>query len=211
MSLNIGIVMVEDFQLADAAGPIDLFTMAGSSEWASVGDAHPPEILQNAKVHWIGPSMEPFSATIGIKIAPTCTYATAPKLDILFVPGPNPRYVASDDTAEYIRRAAEESPIVMSVCTGSIVLAHLGILDGKQASVNIECLDVAQELYPKVQWQDRNRRWSVDGKFWTGGGVVDGMCMIVGFLNSGRFGAIDGMVDRAARLLAFEPKGQFRL
>jgi transcriptional regulator GlxA family with amidase domain len=208
MSLNVGIVLVDEFQMSDASGPMDMLYMATSKFYARAGFDVPPEAIEGITLHWIGPNLEPFESSTGIKVMPTCTPDTVPKLDILFFPGPFMDYVAPPDIAAYVRRAAEETPIVMTVCTGSAVLAQLGILDGKRASINAEALPFVKQLYPKVLWQD-GVRWTVEDKFWTGGGAVEGNSMMGGFLKSGRFGNMDKIVDYAARVLAFEAKPQY--
>jgi putative intracellular protease/amidase len=151
-SLSVGVVLVgPPFMISDATGPLDFFAIAAQYLGLGPDEAVDPS-KQALTVHWIGKNTELFEAWgIGIKIAPTCTFDTAPKLDVLFIPGPFPDYVASTDLAAYVRRAAAETPIVMSVCSGSLVLAQMGILDGKRASTNAEVIDLARKMYPKVQ------------------------------------------------------------
>jgi transcriptional regulator GlxA family with amidase domain len=210
MSLNIGILLVEDFQLTDAAGPMDLFFMCARNftGWARSGIEQPPTGIDNLTLHWIGPTLDPFSSYTGVKLLPTCTYDTVPKLDILFIPGPMPDYVPSAEATAYIRRAVEETPIVMAVCTGPLVLAQLGILDGQRACINADFIDHVKKTYPKVLWRE-DVRWNVEGKFWTSGGIVgSGMSMVAAFLKSGRFGDMDAMVAAAAEGLDLKPNGQ---
>jgi transcriptional regulator GlxA family with amidase domain len=205
--LTIGVVLIGPFMLTDASGPIDLFAMAARRLGLAPGEAVDSS-KEALTVHWIGANTDPFHAGIGVTLTPTCTFDAAPKLDILFIPGPLPDYVAPPNVAAYIRRAAVETPIVMSVCSGSLVLAQLGILDGKPASTNAEMTDFARKAYPKVQWQD-GVRWTVDGKLWTSGGVIEGISMMANFIRSGRYGDAERAVKEASLLMAFKPQSQY--
>lgn len=208
MSFVIGVVLVETFQLSDAGLPVDLLNMASRQTWEEAGRPAPPEAL-DMTVHWIAETLEPSVSSAGIKILPTCTFDTAPKLDMVFIPGPLMSYVAPASTAAYIKRAVEEANVVMTVCTGSFVLAQLGLLDGKRASINGVVQDTVGKRYPRVQWQNQSR-WTADGKFWTGGGVIEGTSMMAAFMKSGYLGNLSSLTDTSAVVLAFEPQTQER-
>lgn len=103
--------------------------------------------------------------------------------DILLVPGGmGSRKLALDgDFLAALRRAALESTVVMTVCTGSALAAAAGLLDGLRATGNKRAFDWTMSMGEKVLWQ-RDARWTRDGKFYTAAGVSAGIDMALGFV-----------------------------
>lgn len=103
--------------------------------------------------------------------------------DILLVPGGmGSRKLALDgDFLAALRRAALESTVVMTVCTGSALAAAAGLLDGLRATGNKRAFDWTTSMGEKVLWQ-RDARWTRDGKFYIAAGVSAGIDMALGFV-----------------------------
>ncbi len=76
---------------------------------------------------------------------------------------------------------AENAQWVLSVCTGSALLAKAGILNGKKATSNKLSWQWASAQSEQVHWV-KQARWVVDGKFYTSSGVSAGMDMALGFI-----------------------------
>jgi len=95
-----------------------------------------------------------------------------------------------------IIETADASNYVLTVCTGSALLAKSGLLDGRQATSNKRAFSWVETTGPNVVW-DRKARWKVDGKYYTSSGVSAGMDMALGFL-ADRYGI------EFARKVAFE-------
>ena len=70
----------------------------------------------------------------------------------------------------------------MAVCTGTVLLASTGVLDGRKATTNK--LDFLQTIHlgPNVDWV-REARWVEDGKFFTSSGVSAGIDMSLGAIS----------------------------
>ena len=66
----------------------------------------------------------------------------------------------------------------MTVCTGSILLATTGVLDGKMATTNKLDFNATVPLGPTVDWV-KKARWIEDGKFFTSFGVSAGLDMVL--------------------------------
>ncbi|MGO8917362.1 MAG: DJ-1/PfpI family protein [Stellaceae bacterium] len=112
----------------------------------------------------------------GLRVVADYAISAAPKLDILIVTGGASWTAQSEapETLAFIRRRAAEIPIV-SVCTGGMILAASGILDGKAATTKREVVPPEvpplQKLraYPRIQALEASL---VDaGSVITGGGV----------------------------------------
>ena len=69
----------------------------------------------------------------------------------------------------------------MTVCTGSILLAMTGALDGRQATTNKQDFRVTIPLGPSVDWVEE-ARWVRDGNIYTSSGVSAGMDMTLAVL-----------------------------
>lgn len=118
-------------------------------------------------------------------------------VDWLLVPGAAPAYLNLPDAFfSMVKGAAEGASEVMTVCTGSVLLARTGLLDGKAATSNKNAIGMALSRFPKVRWVKR-ARWVEDGKFTTSSGLTAGTDMALGFVAK-RFG-----VEEARRIAVF--------
>jgi transcriptional regulator GlxA family with amidase domain len=144
--------MLEAYQLLDVAGPIEIMHTAGRKYLSNIPPV-PPQ-APNIAVHWTGPSLNAnVNATSNARTFLTATFDCYPKLNVLFIPGVPPSYVAPPEIVDLMNRAVKESRIVMSDCTSHLILALLGLLDGKNTTLNNGLGLLAKQLYPKVNVQ----------------------------------------------------------
>ena len=109
----------------------------------------------------------------GLAILPTTTFAECPQLDIVFAPG-GPGQVALMEDAEvlgFLQRQAPGARYITSVCTGSLVLAAAGLLQGYRAACHWMSRDLLAELGVDVS----RDRYVIDRNRVTGGGVTAGI------------------------------------
>ncbi|KAG1702133.1 hypothetical protein DVH05_009925 [Phytophthora capsici] len=105
-------------------------------------------------------------------------------IDILVIPGGSPgRLVMQKNEAfmKFLAGVAKAATHVLTVCTGSAILATAGLLDGKRATTNKMAYQSVVEAHPTVQWVHK-ARWVQDGKIWTSSGVTAGMDMAHAFI-----------------------------
>ena len=69
---------------------------------------------------------------------------------------------------------------MIAVCTGSVLLANTGLVDGIEATSNKLSWQWAILEAPSVRWM-RAARWCVSGKFYTSSGVSAGIDAALGF------------------------------
>ena len=102
---------------------------------------------------------------------------------ILLIPGGmGTRPLSGDDSwLARLRQLVEESETVLSVCTGSALLAAAACLEGRRATTNKRSWTWATSFGREVFWQPR-ARWVADGKFWTASGVSAGTDMALAFV-----------------------------
>ena len=117
------------------------------------------------------------------EVVPTHTFADAPPLDFLIVPGGtgtiNDLNVA--DAVEFVKERYPSLQYILSVCTGAQILSRSGILDGKSATSNKAFLDVVAGENPEVNWVP-SARWVVDENIWTSSGVSAGIDATLSFI-----------------------------
>lgn len=83
---------------------------------------------------------------------------------------------------DQLHAVALNAAFVLTVCTGSALLAQTGLLDGRSATSNKLAFDWVQSVGPGVNWV-RQARWVVDGNLYTSSGVSAGMDMALGFIS----------------------------
>jgi len=101
---------------------------------------------------------------------------------ILFIPGGSGVQNLVNDAGfiETLTSLAREASYILTVCTGSIVLAKTGILNGRHATSN-KRLFVWTKSLPAVNWV-KKARWVKDGTIYTSSGVSAGTDMALGFI-----------------------------
>ena len=102
---------------------------------------------------------------------------------LLFIPGgPGTRVEVENSLfIDKLRALAEQSKYVVTVCTGSALLAKTGLLDGKRATSNKRSFDWVKLSSDHVIWE-KSARWVVDEKYYTSSGVSAGIDMALGFI-----------------------------
>jgi putative intracellular protease/amidase len=111
----------------------------------------------------------------------THSFADAPALDILLIPGGmgNIALEQENDTTieDFVARRFDQVDYLLSVCTGAMSLARAGILSGKRATTNKGSWDYVTKFGENITWVG-TARWVEDGKIWTSSGVAAGMVLI---------------------------------
>jgi transcriptional regulator GlxA family with amidase domain len=161
-SKRLGVVLFPGFELLDVFGPVEMFgNLHGIVEVLMVAEKAGP--VRSAQ----GPSAMADSG-----------FAQCPPLDMILIPGGIGTRDGIDDPIlmTFLGERAAAAEIVMTVCTGTALLARTGLLDGKRATTNKRVFGWVSEQGPKVEWI-KQARWVEDGKFATSSGVSAGMDM----------------------------------
>jgi transcriptional regulator GlxA family with amidase domain len=101
------------------------------------------------------------------KLFPDYSFATAPALDYLFIPGGSGRHIetANLNTINFIKKQAENCKLILSICTGTFLLQKAGLLENTPATTYWRALAEFKALHPQVVEQ----RIVKSGKIWTAG------------------------------------------
>lgn len=162
-------------QPLDVIGPAEVFSGASDAATRWV-DGEPGAPAYEVRV--VARSPEPIPVRSGaLALLPaSTTEASEGPIDTLIVAGGTGVYEAENDEPliEWIREAAGRSRRVSSVCSGSLLLAKAGLLDGRRATSHwATCSELARR-YPEVE-VDPDPIFVEDGKVWTSAGVTAGM------------------------------------
>jgi transcriptional regulator GlxA family with amidase domain len=159
--INTGIFIFEGVEVLDFAGPFEVFSrtrLLPGTESRRSEDTAPFEVFT------IAATREPVRATGGLCVLPHHDFASAPRVDLLVIPGGFGTRPLLEDAAtlEWIRRTAKSARTVTSVCTGSLLLARAGLLAGRRATTHWAALDLLAGIDPTLT-VDREARVVTDG------------------------------------------------
>lgn len=154
---TLGIVLYPKFELLDVYGPAEIFGNVGGK----------------LRVVMVAQKAGPVASTQGPQVIADC-----PPLDLILVPGGigTMTELRNETLMDWMRTRAADAEIVMSVCSGSALLAKAGLLDGRKATSNKRYFSIATDQGPKVNWI-RQARWVDDGDRVTSSGVSAGIDM----------------------------------
>lgn len=121
MSRSVGILVFDDAEVLDFAGPFEVFSVCGRRNQ-----------LDLFQVMTVSETGRPIVARNGFVVTPTHSFATCPHLDIVLVPGGFGTRVQMKNPVllEWVVGVARQAEYVLTVCTGSLVLGSAGLLDG---------------------------------------------------------------------------------
>ncbi|MEP6845299.1 MAG: DJ-1/PfpI family protein [Panacibacter sp.] len=149
----IGMVLFPNVTQLDLTGPYEVFGRLASTE-----------------VLLIAGNLQPVKSDNGLLLTPDYTFETAPQVDILFVPGGRGIFEAMQNNKliGFLQQQSLQAKYITSVCTGSLVLAAAGLLNGYKATTHWLSLHLLKLFNVEERVViDRNRI--------TGGGVTAGI------------------------------------
>jgi transcriptional regulator GlxA family with amidase domain len=172
--LQVGILVFDDVEVLDFAGPFEVFSRTRSTPGV---ESRRSEDSAPFNVFTVAPRPGPIVAVGGLRIVPHFDFTDAPAIDIVVVPGGfGTRPLMEDVTVlDWLRRTAGSAQRVTSVCTGALLLAQAGVLAGRRATTHWSALDRLAGLDATIT-VDRGRR-VVEDVVITSAGVSAGIDM----------------------------------
>ncbi len=156
---TVAILVFDGVELMDFAGPAEVFIVADEGK--------------SFRVVTVAESTEPLKTMGGITITPGFSFDQAPKADVLVVPGGNMAAVGKAGR-EWLKKAAGEAEITMSVCFGAMLLARAGLLEGIEATTHHWGIAQLRKASPGCKVIE-DRRFVDSGKIITTAGVTAGI------------------------------------
>ncbi|KAJ3813445.1 class I glutamine amidotransferase-like protein [Lentinula lateritia] len=192
---HLAVCLFPEVTTLDYQGPIEL--LGGfSTDLRAKPDSHLQYFKQHLPsfaidVEYLSHSEEPITPSAGPKVLPTGTYEGMMKagkqFDILLIPGgptASPVHV-HPSLLQFLKQQAPGAKHILTICTGSWILAGTGLLDGKKATTNKMMYKIVTESTKdlNITWIPKARYVvNDDKKIWTSSGVTAGMDLAHAFL-----------------------------
>lgn len=167
-------VVYPNIVLLDLVGPLQVFTHA-----CKTPDANPAY-----KTHVVSRTGGQIltNTIVQIDSEPITAHLSTP-IHTLVIVGGDGAYPAAEDKAliQQITQLADNATRICSVCSGAIVLAAAGLLDGRRATTHWEDCDNLAAGYPTVE-VDVDPIYVKDGHIWTSAGITAGIDMALAII-----------------------------
>lgn len=169
--MKVGVLIFDKVEELDFVGPFEVFSVAGRKEEKAFFE-----------VFLVAATTSPLNTVGGMRVTPKYSFDTCPSLDILVVPGGigTRKLVDNAQMIAWIKAVASKS-LVLSVCTGALLLGKTGLLDGKKCTTHFKALSLLRQIVPKCVVID-DKRIVDEGKIVTCAGIsagIDGSLWVV--------------------------------
>jgi transcriptional regulator GlxA family with amidase domain len=162
-----GILVFEQAEELDFVGPYEVFGMAA-------------EFDAPCQIVVIAESLQAIRCAHGLRILPDHTMENAPALDLLIVPGGKGARLHAQKSPEILEFVRRQKGTVASVCTGAIVLAAAGVLNGMDATTHVAHYAQLRE-YDRVKVRE-GVRFVMHDRIATSAGVTAGIDLALAFV-----------------------------
>ena len=165
-TFNLAILLFDDAEVLDFCGPFEVFSVASNQT------EQPLFRVSTAA------EKTPITARNGLSINPDHTLDTCPQPDILLVPGGigTRRELNNERVVAWIEKVAADAQLVLSVCTGALLLGKARLLDGLELTTHHVAYELLRETVPSSTVCE-DRRFVDNGKVVTSAGIAAGIDM----------------------------------
>jgi transcriptional regulator GlxA family with amidase domain len=162
---NVAILLFDDVELLDYCGPCEVFSVAAQK-------SDPPPFA----VFTVAARPGPVTPRSGPTVNPHYLLLECPHADLLVVPGGwgTRKEMHNPVLIDWIGHRAATAELVLSVCTGSLLLGKAGLLDGREAATHHLALDLLRQTAPRATVRE-GCRFVDTGKIVTSAGIAAGI------------------------------------
>jgi transcriptional regulator GlxA family with amidase domain len=181
----IAIPLFDRFTALDAMGPFQVLVQLPDATTVFVAE-RPRDVTDESGV---------------LTVSAKASFADVPHPDIILVPGGpgQANQMEGSPLRDWLVAADQTSTWTTSVCTGSLILAGAGLLDGRRATTNWLAMDELARLGAKPLQE----RYVFDGKYATAAGVSAGIDMALALTE--RIGGAE-MAQRFQLAIEYDPQ-----
>lgn len=165
MPRRVAILLFDDVEVLDFAAPFEVFSVAGRN-------LQPPPF----DVYTFAQDSRTVIARNRLRVEPHYSFPTCPRPDLLVVPGGfgTRREQHNPALIEFLRQIAPACELVLSICTGSVLLGRAGLLDGLPATTHHQAYGLLAEAAPQTEIR-KDIRFVDAGHIVTSAGISAGL------------------------------------
>jgi len=162
---SVGILLFDDIELLDFAGPYEVFAVADELNDHTLFD-----------VFTLSETSQEVRTVHGLRVQPDYAIDRSPHIDILVIPGGDGTKAVIKNKAllDWIRDAYDKSAITFSVCSGARIPAILGLLTGMEFATHHAVVEDVTALAPDGIYR-KDRRFVDNGRLMTAAGISAGI------------------------------------
>ncbi|MCH2225981.1 MAG: DJ-1/PfpI family protein [Crocinitomicaceae bacterium] len=162
---NIGILIFDNAEVLDFAGPFEVFSVT-----SELNNFEPFDVFT------VGETLEPISAVNGLSVNPKHDFKSCPNIDILIIAGGSGtrQLMENKKTLDWINKVYQNAELTISICSGARLLGVLGLLDGKPYCTHHEVYEHLKEIVPTGS-PKQTQRFVNAGNIYTSGGISAGI------------------------------------
>ena len=167
MKRSVTLLLFEDAEVLDFAGPFEVFSVTN--------ELHAHELMTVKTVSVDGQRIR---AKNGLSVNVDASIHDVTSTDILIVPGGrgSRELVHNQQVIAWITQLAPKAELVLSVCTGALLLAQAGLLKHKVATTHAHGFELLANIDPSIRLE-KNVRFVDNGKVITSAGISAGIDM----------------------------------
>lgn len=166
---HVAIVVFDDVEVLDFCGPFEVFGVCRRRSANALFE-----------VHTIAEASRPVLARNRLSVNPTHFFGSpdAPRPDIVLVPGGfgTRREMHNPAMLDWVKLASRDAELLLSVCTGALILGAAGLLDGLEATTHFAAYDELRKAAPSCRVRS-DMRYVDTGRLITSAGVSAGIDM----------------------------------
>ncbi|PGR41208.1 AraC family transcriptional regulator [Bacillus cereus] len=164
---SVGIFLFNEVEVLDFAGPFEVFSVTEVNE------------EKTFTVYTVSENGEMITARNGLKVQPDYSIENLPPVDILIIPGglgARKYEMKNEIVIKWIRQQMKEVKLMTSVCTGALLLAKAGLLEGLKATTHWASIEKFKNEFQNVEVIE-NVKFVDEGHIITSAGISAGINM----------------------------------
>ena len=123
------------------------------------------------ELYHVGKTKETVRAWGDLPLSATTTYEECPPLDVLVAGAMAPQVYSDPDTIAFVQEQERHDPYFIGICAGALLYGAAGLLQGRRATTNLQCIDRLAEFGCDVV---EGGSVVEDGKLFTAGPATGG-------------------------------------
>ena len=164
---NVAILIFDEVEILDFCGPYEVFGVTGKRNGS-----------EPFNVYTVAKERRPIIARNQLSVNPQYTLLDCPRSHILLVPGGfgTRREMHNSALIDWIKERSQQAELLLSVCTGALLLAKADLLEGLTATTHHGAIDLLKQVAPNTQVKP-DKRFVDNGSIILSAGISAGIDM----------------------------------